>query len=173
MNREHEGRILIWLRDALFPLNLSKGLRVLTRTLPLMLDRVPARCRGKEMPLVGIEKALSDLPVDALPSRWALRFPVSFSAVVIVFCSSVAIIQPQTSFQLGDMRFSRKLSIAGNLSKFSLKLEGCRARILTSRELVFTLIGPGHSARVPGFSFLQRLTNSKTNFSPNATIFLK
>lgn len=141
----------------------------MTRTLPLFAGSFPARCRGKEMPLVGIEKALSDLPVDVLPSCRALKFPVSFSAAVIVFCSSVAIIQPQTAFQLGDLCSSRELSIAGNLSNWFLsEIARCGRLLLTDKRFHVDRAGDNfYRGLFPVFSF-QRNSNSKTNFTLNA-----
>lgn len=164
MSREHEDRILIRLSGALSRLNFTKGLRVLTETLPLIAGSSTCPLLGKEMPLVGIEKALSDLPVDALPSRRALRFPVSFSAAVIVFCSSIATIQSKTSFRLGDMCFSRKLSITEDLSRKCLSLAGFSDRIFTSRsQACFHVDRAGALRKSPRFLFLQRFLILKRN----------
>ncbi len=164
MSREHEDGILIRLRDALFPLDFANGWRVLTETLPLIARSSTCPLLGKEMPLVGIEKALSDSARRPLPSRQTLRFLASFSVVVIMSCSSVAIIQPKAAFQLGDVCFRRKLSIAGNLPILGLSLIAVCGRLLL-RESRFHVDRAGASfSELPRFCFLTTLTSLKTNF---------
>lgn len=171
MNREREGRILIRLSGALARLNLSKvasfdpdvALVAGSSTSPLPGKR-DAASRHRESPFRPTRRPL--------PACRAHKFSVSFSAVVIAFCSSIAIIQSKTAFQLGDVCSSSELSIIGNLSKLDLSLNAACGRLLL-RESRFHVDSAGatFSSRFPGFPFLT-LQSLKTNLSLNASIIL-
>jgi hypothetical protein len=144
----------------------------MTRTLPLLTDRIPSRCREKEMPLVGIEKALSESTRKPPPSRRALKFSVSFSAAIIVFCSSIAIIQSQTAFWLGDVCSSRELSITKNLSNWGLFVTVYYGRLLLTDKRFHVDRAGATTIRFPGSLFLTTFQSLKTNFTRFATILL-